>query len=315
MPNLTPAYLETVFTVTGYLVIITIGQYVSMSSGILSTATAAWAGVGAYSGGMLSIKSGLPLPLAMVFGFAVTAVIGMGLGYLTVKVAPLVAGLMTLGFAESLIVIADNIHSIGGANGLSDVPIETNLKVTLATLAVIVFVGWRYDNSRLGLAARATRDDGVAARAMGVRIGWVKSATFALGAGIAGIGGVLEVHYVSFQAPGDMGFVQGTNYLLFAVFGGSYTVWGAVAGAAVLNLLPEFLRFTITDRYILYGLLLAVMVILRPDGLISRRTLVVVRFWFGQLGKRIRPARFANDGPHSPTDRLTATADQTHNPP
>ena len=138
---------------------------------------------------------------------------------------------------------------------------------------MILFVAWRYDHSRLGYAARATRDSPVTADAMGIDITWVKSITFGIGAAIAALGGVLRAHYILVQGPEDMGFFISVGFLIFVVFGGSYVFWGPLFGAMTLTILPELLRFSAKDRFIIYGVLLTVMVILRPQGLITRRSM------------------------------------------
>lgn len=270
--NLSYAVIESILIIAGYTAVITLGQYVSMSGGSLSVAHAAMAGSGGYVAGLISIRTGAPLVVAMAAGSLVGFVLGLLLGFLSVRLHELVAGLMTLAFAEVMVVIALNLDVIGGANGLSGVPLSTELWIVVVVLVLVVLAVWRYDSSRLGIAARACRDDTDGAAAIGISVAWVKSLTFAVGSGIAGLGGVLAIHYTSVETPTDLGFFQGLNFLIFAIFGGSYTVWGALFGAAVLSVLPEFLRFSASDRYILYGLVLAIVVILRPEGLIARKS-------------------------------------------
>ena len=108
---------------------------------------------------------------------------------------------------------------------------------------------------------------------MGINITWVKSITFGIGGASAALGGVLRAHYILVQGPEDMGFFVSVGFLIFVVFGGSYVFWGPLFGAMTLTILPELLRFSSKDRFIIYGVLLTVMVILRPQGLITRRSM------------------------------------------
>jgi branched-chain amino acid transport system permease protein len=264
--------IESILIVAGYTAVITLGQYVSMSGGSLSVAHAAMAGSGAYVGGLITSRSGAPLVVAIAAGMVVGFTLGTLLGFLSVRLHPLVAGLMTLAFAEVMVVVALNLDIIGGANGLSGVPLYTELWVVVLILLAVLVGVWRYDTSRLGIAARACRDDVDGAAAIGINVSWVKSVTFGIGSAIAALGGVLAIHYISVETPHDLGFFQGLNYLIFAIFGGSYLVWGALFGSLSLSILPEFLRFSDTDRYVLYGLVLAIVVILRPEGLIRRQS-------------------------------------------
>jgi branched-chain amino acid transport system permease protein len=250
--------------------IIALGLYITMSSGPLSVAHAALAGIGGYLGAVLTTNFGWPFPLAILAGTALGFVTGLLLGLLIVRMNELVAGLTTLGFGETMAVIAFNIDYIGGANAFTGIPLRTSLGLVYVVLAVILFAAWRYDHSRLGFAARATRDSPVTAAAMGINTIWVKSFTFGIGAAIAALGGVLRAHYILVQGPEDMGFFVSVGILIFVVFGGSYTFWGPLFGGMVLTILPELLRFSAKDRFIIYGLLLTVMVIIRPQGLITR---------------------------------------------
>lgn len=262
-----------VLITAGINAIIALGLYITMSSGPLSVAHAALAGMGGYLGAVLTTNFGWPFALAILAGMALAFVTGLLLGLLIVRMNELVAGLTTLGFGETMAVIAFNIDYIGGANAFTGIPLRTTLPLVYLVLAVILFVAWRYDHSRLGYAARATRDSPVTADAMGINITWVKSITFGIGAAIAGLGGVLRAHYILVQGPEDMGFFISVGFLIFVVFGGSYTFWGPLFGAMTLTILPELLRFSAKDRFIIYGVLLTVMVILRPQGLITRRSM------------------------------------------
>jgi branched-chain amino acid transport system permease protein len=250
--------------------IIALGLYITMSSGPLSVAHAALAGMGGYLGAVLTTNFGWPFPLAILAGTALGFVTGLLLGLLIVRMNELVAGLTTLGFGETMAVIAFNIEYIGGANAFTGIPLRTSLGLVYVVLAVILFAAWRYDHSRLGFAARATRDSPVTAAAMGINTIWVKSFTFGMGAAIAALGGVLRAHYILVQGPEDMGFFVSVGILIFVVFGGSYTFWGPLFGGMVLTILPELLRFSAKDRFIIYGVLLTAMVIIRPQGLITR---------------------------------------------
>ena len=264
-------FWESILILASVATIISLGLFISMSSGPLSVAHAALAGIGAYVAGYLTSTETTNLWVALVAAVLIATVFGAVLGFLTIPLHPLVAGLMSLAFAQVLVVIVLNTEKIGGASGLSGIPIDTTLSVALAGVAVAFILTILSDRSRLSMQARACRDDIDAARANGVRVVAVRTLTFALGAGMAGFGGALKVHYVSVIVPDDLGFAAGVNVLLFVIFGGSYAVWGPVVGTVVLTVLPEALRFTSADRYILYGLLLAVATVLRSSGMISRR--------------------------------------------
>jgi branched-chain amino acid transport system permease protein len=275
------AFWHPVLITAGINTIIALGLYITMSSGPLSVAHAALAGMGGYLGAVLTTNFRWPFPLAILAGTALGFVTGLVLGLLILRMNELVAGLTTLGFGETMAVIAFNIDYIGGANSFTGIPLRTTLPLVYVVLGLLLFAAWRYDHSRLGFAARASRDSPITAAAMGINVTWVKMLTFGLGAAIATLGGVLRAHFILVQGPEDMGFFISVGYLIFVVFGGSYTCWGPPFGAMTLTILPELLRFSPKERFIIYGVLLTIMVIMRPQGLITRVPTGVTRKGFG----------------------------------
>ena len=263
-------FWEVTLITAGMNSIIAMGLYFSNSAGALSVAHAAIAGMGAYMAAVLTTNFGWPFPLALLFGAGVGFASGVFLALVTVRMNELVAGLTTLAFGETIAVIAFNTDYIGGANSFIGIPLHTTFGVVYLVLAIVVFAGWRYDRSRLGYAARAVRDSPVTAAAMGINVTWVKTMAFALGGAIAGIGGGFRAHYILVQNPDDMTFFFSLNFLIFWVFGGSYVVWGPLFGAMFLTIVPELLRFSIYERYIMYGLILTAIIVLRPQGVITR---------------------------------------------
>jgi branched-chain amino acid transport system permease protein len=290
------AFWTPVLITAGINSIIAFGLYFTMSSGPLSVAHAALAGMGGYLGAVLTTNFGWPFPLAIAAGAALGFATGLVLGLLILRMNELVAGLTTLGFGETMAVIAFNIDYIGGANAFTGIPLRTSLGLVYAVLALVLYAAWRYDHSRLGFGARASRDAPVTAAAMGIHVARVKVLTFGIGAAIAALGGVLRAHFILVQGPEDMGFFVSVGYLIFVVFGGSYTFWGPLFGAMTLTILPEVLRFSSKERFIIYGVLLTVMVILRPQGLITRiptgrapRRFGFLRRWRGAPASAPRP--------------------------
>lgn len=268
--SLLSGFWAATLTTAGLNAVITMGLYFSNSAGALSVAHAALAGMGGYVAAVLTTNFGWPFPLAILAGMVVGFGVGVFLAAVTLRMHELVAGLTTLAFGETMVIIAFNIDYIGGANSFSGIPLLTTLRHVYLVLAVVVFAAWRFERSRLGLAAEACRHTPVAAAAMGIDVTRVKVLVFAIGSVIAALGGVLRAHYILVQSPEDMAFWESVNYTIFWVFGGSYSFWGPAVGAVFLTIVPELLRFSLYERFILYGILLVVMVILRPQGAITR---------------------------------------------
>ena len=254
----------------GLNAIIAMGLYFSSSAGTLSVAHAAIAGMGGYLGAVLTTNLGLPLAVALLAGAGLGFATGLLLALVTMRMDVLVAGLTTLAFGETMVVVAFNVDYIGGPRSFYGIPPATTFAIVYVALAVVIYAAWRFDRSRLGLAARACRDNASAASAMGINVPWVKIMVFATGGAIASMGGVLRAHHVLVLNPADLGFFVSINIVIFWVFGGSYSFWGPVTGAMFLTILPELLRFTSGQRFMMYGLLLTAIVVLRPQGLITR---------------------------------------------
>ena len=153
--------------------------------------------------------------------------------------------------------------------GFGGIPPATTIWHVLGLLVVLAYFFTRLAGSRMGRAFAALRDDEAAAEAMGVNSTYVKLAAFAAGGVIAGLGGALYAHYTLFIDPEAFGVGRSLFVMLYAVFGGLASFWGAVAGATILSILPELLRWVKDWREILYGLLVLVMMLVRPQGLLD----------------------------------------------
>jgi branched-chain amino acid transport system permease protein len=215
---------------------------------------------------------------------------------------PLVSSLTTLAFGAAITVVAFNTPYIGGAQSFSGIPPLTNFWEVYLALALVLFAAWRFDKSRLGMAAQACRANEIAASAMGVPVGRVKVEVFAIGAGVAALGGAFRAHFILVQSANDLGFWVSVNYLIFWVFGGSYSFWGPAAGALILTVVPEFLRFSDAERFVIYGLLLTAFVIVRPQGLVGRWPTGVAPGG-SKLGALIGKSRSARDHLRGPGRR------------
>lgn len=264
------AALEPVIIFTLLNVVMALGLYITALSGQLSMATAAIAGVGGYLSAVLTVKFGWPLFPALILAAIASAAVGTALALVTLKMRDFILKLTTLAFGEALAVMAFNWDYIGGANSFTGIRLETTVWTALLATLIALYVAWRYDGSRLGFASRAVRDDPIAASAMGVSIALVRCMGFAVGGALVGIGGALQGHYILVISPHDLGFFVSLNFIIFLLFGGLQTLWGPILGAVLLTALPEMLRFTNEYRLIFYGLIIVLVVLLRPDGVLTR---------------------------------------------
>jgi branched-chain amino acid transport system permease protein len=194
MPNF--GFFEPVIIFTLLNVTMTLGLYITAMSGQLSMATAAIAGVGGYLSGVLTVKFGVPFVPAVLAASAAGCMVGGVLAALTAKMRDFILKLTTLAFGEALSVLAFNWDYIGGANSFTGLKLETGIGTCCVAVLVALYIAWRFDGSRLGFAARAVRDDPLAAAAMGIPVATLRIMTFALGGMVIGMGGAIQAHYV-----------------------------------------------------------------------------------------------------------------------
>ena len=281
----------------GIFVLMAIGLNVVVGyAGLLDLGYIAFYAIGAYSAaywtGALPVHPLFHLNPFYVIPLAILAAIvaGVVLGVPTLRLRGDYLAIVTLGFGEIISIIATNLTSItGGAQGVIGIPHFSvhvsglHYKWGLANLpyyylllgfVVIALVAFRsLENSRVGRALAAIREDEVAAEASGISVLKYKVMAFAIGASTSGFAGLLTASKISFVAPDNFTVQLSILILVLVTFGGMGSLPGAVLGAAVLQWLPQYLRnhpilgFQQQDLYIYLGALLVVMMIFRPAGI------------------------------------------------
>ena len=253
--------------------------YLTLACGQLSLANAAFMGIGAYIGAVLTIQAGWPFWAAIITAILVPMVVAVLVGLPSLRLRGVFLAIATLGLGEILRVVIVNLDSTGGAEGISSIPVKTQDWQIALALAAALFLTWRLRGSRMGYAFEAIREDETVARALGINTTRYKLIAFVLGAAIAGLAGVLKAHLFRAITPGDYGFVQAVDILTFAVVGGSTSFVGPVLGALLLTALPEILRSNFLrgvanvqagwQTLLLNGVILLLVILFLPNGLIS----------------------------------------------
>lgn len=297
--------------------ILGVSMYLTMSTGQLSLGAAGFMSIGAYVSALLTMKAGLPLYLAVPIGGVGACLLALVIGIPTTRLKGIYLAIATLGLGEVVRVIMLNLKITNGALGLSGIPSMSimlgkvlsaaglgsglagislrqlgtlsSILVLALLLAFLVFFAVRLNNSRWGRAFAAIKADEYAAEVSGVNIRYYKLMAFIIGAFVAGVAGGLAAHITFFIGPKDFAYHRAVEILLFAVLGGSDTVWGPLLGSFILTLLPEALRFATEYRSMIYGAILVIMMAFRPQGLISEET---IRYWKDKLSK---PTSVATD--------------------
>ncbi|MEV7008978.1 branched-chain amino acid ABC transporter permease [Streptosporangium sp. NPDC051022] len=240
--------------------------------GLLDLGYVAFFAVGAYTSGVLSTRFGLPLPLTVPAVVVATVIAGIVVGAPTLRLRSDYLAIVTLGFGEIIRITANNLDVTGGPSGIYGIPhlVEDPVLfyyLTVAVVSLAVLGAARLGRSRLGRAWRFVREDENAAEAMGVHTYRVKLAAYVAGAVWGGLAGVLFAAQLSAVSPASFTFLSSALVLMAVVLGGMGSVPGVVVGAVVISLLPEVLRDLAGHRFLLFGLLLIAVMLLRPQGL------------------------------------------------
>jgi branched-chain amino acid transport system permease protein len=275
-------------------------------AGLLDLGYIAFFGVGAYFAAIVSgsinsvIDVHLPFALVIVLSAALSGLFGVLLGAPTLRLRGDYLAIVTLGFGEIFRITVNNLDGsagpslTNGPNGVSnvpdlvlpggfsfganhtlfgvDLPFQANyywLEVVLIAVVMTAFL--RLAESRIGRAWVAIREDELAAAATGINTTRLKLLAFALGATLAGAAGAVSAHVVKVAAPDSFTFLESALLLAAVILGGMGTVQGALLGATVLYLLPEKLRFLQDLRLLVFGLVLVLIMRLRPEGLVPSK--------------------------------------------
>jgi branched-chain amino acid transport system permease protein len=228
--------------------------------------------VGAFTGALLTIKTGMPFYLTILLSGLITAAVAAAIGWPILRLTGDYLAICTLGFAEIVKVVFLNLDITNRALGLTVPTPQTELSMPVTVLIVVILViiaSAFIENSRFGRALKAIRDDEIAAESMGINIARYKVQSFAVSAFMAGIGGCLYAHFLGYINPSDFGFLKSIDMLSMIVLGGLGSIPGAVFGASLLSAAPEFLRFMSQYRMLVYGALLVFLMVFRPNGLLG----------------------------------------------
>lgn len=266
-----------------------LGLYVIATSGRLSVGHAAFLGIGAYTAGVASVFAGLPPMVSILLAIVVSGGVGALFALIVDRLNHWFFAISTLAFTVIVIGIVSAWDTLGGASGFVGVPLVIAFPEALVALVlVIAFVIW-LEASLLGRKIVAVRDSEMTAEAIGISVRKVRIIAFAIGTGIAGLAGGLWAHYLGFVQPHDMSLEKSLLFIIFLSIGGTQFWGGALVGAIGLGLLPDVLRFSREYRIAIFGALLTFVMVVRPQGLISREDIRKIALWARAAGRKRTP--------------------------
>jgi len=273
-----------IYVITGLGLNIVVGL-----AGLLDLGYVAFYAVGAYTYALLNYHFGLGFWVALPIGAGMGMIFGILLGFPVLRLKGDYLAIVTLGFGEIIRLVLENWNEFSfGPSGIANIPrpglfgIEMSLHeatiymyfVMILLALVTIFVVRRLQDSRIGRAWIALREDEVACQAMGIDKTRTKLSAFAMGATWAGMAGVVFAAKTTFINPASFTLWESIIILCVVVLGGMGSVLGVIFGALMLILLPEYLRVFSEYRLLVFGAVLVVMMVFRPGGIVSqvRRT-------------------------------------------
>jgi branched-chain amino acid transport system permease protein len=287
LPALAGSYIGQVLMLVGLYILMGMGLNLEVGlAGLLDLGFVAFFAVGAYATALLTADNAHALmhlsywaamPIAVLLSVCVGVV--FGLPVLGVRGDYLAVATMGLGEIVRVIVLSDFASPLlGGAQGLLQIPkpamggFTFGSPVSLFYLTLVAsgaagFIAWRLENSRLGRAWMALRDDEDVAQALGINLIQCKLMAYGLGAAFAGLAGSIFAVMLGSVYPSSFQLLISINVLALIIVGGMGSLPGVALGSIALIGLPELLREFGEYRYLFYGAVLIIMMRLRPEGL------------------------------------------------
>lgn len=249
--------------------------------GEMNLGTAGIMAMGAYTSAMLTTKLAMSPWLALVFVILTGFIIGIGLGYPSLRIKGIYLALTTLGFGEIIRIVINNLVNLtGGPTGIRNIPGFTFFGyiikgarpyyyLLLAFAVILLIIAVRIIHSKWGRAIKAVKDNDLAVEACGIKLSSIKIFAFTLCCIYGCIGGAMYGHLIGYISPTDFSMDTTIRYLMMLMIGGIGSTPGNILGAVIVNILPEVLRFLGSYYWLVFSIIILIISVLIPHGLIS----------------------------------------------
>ena len=299
MPN---DYLLTIISNIGMISLIALSAYLLLISGEISFGQQAYFGISAYAGAIATTLWGWPLWVALLFGSSLAALAAGFVGLLTLRISGLYFSIATLAFAEMVrlsmfeltyqVEIDGELIGPNGAEGFgeirwifdNDVSVFEYTLLIYGILLLVLFCLVLIERSPLGMIFRMLGQDPLLTRVQGLNPVRYKVTAAVLAGFVAGLGGTLYAHSFTYIEPQIFNMMLGVHSLAYGLIGGLGTVLGPLLGVAIDIGFLESVRVLQGYRMIVFGGLVALMLIFMPRGILDENRVYrlknAVRRWF-----------------------------------
>lgn len=265
-------FIENALVTIGINIILAVGLNLIIGfSGQFSLGHAGFMAIGAYATAIITQNISTPLGfyLAMLVGMIVAIIAALIVGIPTLRLRGDYLAIATMGAAEIIRVIINNLKITNGPAGMFNIPPLASWPTVYILMCVTTVIVVNFIHSRAGRAVMAIRDDDIAAESIGINPTKWKLAAFVLGAATAAIGGSLHASYLQTIAPGDFGIMNSIALLIIVVLGGVGSITGTFVAAVVLGIIDTVLQNFGTLRMVIYALALILLMVFKPAGLLG----------------------------------------------
>ena len=262
----------------GINMIMGLSMFLPMTVGQLSFGQAGFMSIGAHIAVVLTLYAGVSFPIALLVAGLGSGLVGFLVGVPVLRLRGLLLALVTFAFAQVVEVFFLNFKPTGAAEGIRGIFPYTNVWYVFGFLVLLVLFLARLRRSRMGRAFDAVKLDETAAEAMGIDVTRAKLTAFAAGAFVAGVGGGLYAHHAVFIQYDNFDFKRSVDIAMYMVLGGMDVLYGPLLGAFVITYLSTALQFLADWRWEVWGSIVILVMIFRPQGILGRDTLSIRRW-------------------------------------
>lgn len=241
-------------------------------TGIFTLGHAAYMALGAYTAAILTVRYGIHWLPAIVAGGLVAVAVAWMIGMPTLRLTGDYYAIASIGLGEAIRLILENWQSFTrGARGFPGIDSYTTRGVAVTFFTVLTLLTFNLIDSRLGREFKASRDDRLAASLMGFNTTASRMKSLLISAFYCGVSGALLGGYMNFIQPSMFDMMKSTELTAVVVFGGLGSMSGTLLGSAIVTSVMEYFRDISQYRMLIYGLLLVVIMVVRPEGLLGDR--------------------------------------------
>ena len=282
MVGLVDSFIENMFVMIWINIILATGLNLIIGfAGQFSLGHAGFMAIGAYTTAIITQKA------VSIGGFYVSFIVGMIIaviaallvGIPTLRLRGDYLAIATMGAAEIIRIIINNMKITNGPAGMFNIPQFATWPIVYVMMCITTIVTVNFINSRGGRVIKSVREDEIAAEAMGINTTKWKLAAFVLGAATAAIAGSLHASYLQTIAPNDFGIMESISILIIVVLGGVGSVTGTFVAAVVLGVLDTVLQDFGTLRMVIYAAALILIMVFKPSGLLGTREISIRRLF------------------------------------